>query len=227
MSLVSGEGEGEQNEIRILQEKLGSTMKLVSHLTAQLNELKEQVCAQPQGPKPLHLWSSVAARQGLQGFSVAGSALPLHVAAATQYSSIPFLSPRCTHQGFGRLRTPWGLGVAVTRAEGQPSPVLWRRELGHLTDLFNSDDRAAETEAAPGLCGCAELHEPLSGAAERSHGSPRRRSTANVTALPPGQVAIGRSISLWRPGAHSSSSAGNPPASQALASRGTSEHSPA
>lgn len=46
MSLVSGEGEGEQNEIRILQEKLGSTMKLVSHLTAQLNELKEQVCPQ-------------------------------------------------------------------------------------------------------------------------------------------------------------------------------------
>lgn len=43
MSLVSSEGEGEQNEIRILQEKLGSTMKLVSHLTAQLNELKEQV----------------------------------------------------------------------------------------------------------------------------------------------------------------------------------------
>lgn len=91
MSLVSGEGEGEQNEIRILQEKLGSTMKLVSHLTAQLNELKEQVCAQPQGPKPLHLWSSVAARRGLQGFTVAGSGLPLHVAAATQYSSITLL----------------------------------------------------------------------------------------------------------------------------------------
>lgn len=47
MSLVSNEGEGEQNEIRILQEKLGSTMKLVSHLTAQLNELKEQVCTCP------------------------------------------------------------------------------------------------------------------------------------------------------------------------------------
>lgn len=46
MSLVSGEGEGEQNEIRILQEKLGSTMKLVSHLTAQLNELKEQMTEQ-------------------------------------------------------------------------------------------------------------------------------------------------------------------------------------
>ena len=44
MSLVSNEGEGEQNEIRILQDKLNSTMKLVSHLTAQLNELKEQVC---------------------------------------------------------------------------------------------------------------------------------------------------------------------------------------
>uniref|UniRef100_A0A8C8RMY9 Inositol 1,4,5-trisphosphate receptor n=1 Tax=Pelusios castaneus TaxID=367368 RepID=A0A8C8RMY9_9SAUR len=43
MSLVSNEGEGEQNEIRSLQEKLNSTMKLVSHLTSQLNELKEQV----------------------------------------------------------------------------------------------------------------------------------------------------------------------------------------
>lgn len=47
MSLVSSEGEGEQNEIRILQDKLSATMKLVSHLTAQLSELKEQV-------RPLH-----------------------------------------------------------------------------------------------------------------------------------------------------------------------------
>ncbi|XP_069880061.1 inositol 1,4,5-trisphosphate-gated calcium channel ITPR3 isoform X1 [Dipodomys merriami] len=46
MSLVSNEGEGEQNEIRILQDKLSSTMKLVSHLTAQLNELKEQMTEQ-------------------------------------------------------------------------------------------------------------------------------------------------------------------------------------
>ncbi|XP_045148223.1 inositol 1,4,5-trisphosphate receptor type 3 [Echinops telfairi] len=46
MSLVSNEGEGEQNEIRILQDKLGSTMKLVSHLTAQLSELKEQMTEQ-------------------------------------------------------------------------------------------------------------------------------------------------------------------------------------
>nr|XP_008958869.2 inositol 1,4,5-trisphosphate receptor type 3 isoform X4 [Pan paniscus] len=51
MSLVSNEGEGEQNEIRILQDKLNSTMKLVSHLTAQLNELKEQVCTPPD-PRP-------------------------------------------------------------------------------------------------------------------------------------------------------------------------------
>lgn len=58
MSLVSGEGEGEQNEIRILQEKLGSTMKLVSHLTAQLNELKEQVCPQSQCPKLRYLVGS-------------------------------------------------------------------------------------------------------------------------------------------------------------------------
>ncbi|XP_057555898.1 inositol 1,4,5-trisphosphate receptor type 3 isoform X3 [Hippopotamus amphibius kiboko] len=46
MSLVSSEGEGEQNEIRILQDKLSSTMRLVSHLTAQLSELKEQMTEQ-------------------------------------------------------------------------------------------------------------------------------------------------------------------------------------
>uniref|UniRef100_A0A8C5P7S0 Inositol 1,4,5-trisphosphate receptor n=1 Tax=Leptobrachium leishanense TaxID=445787 RepID=A0A8C5P7S0_9ANUR len=43
MSLVSNEGDGEQNEIRCLQDKLNSTMKLVTHLTTQLNELKEQL----------------------------------------------------------------------------------------------------------------------------------------------------------------------------------------
>uniref|UniRef100_A0A8C3NT91 Inositol 1,4,5-trisphosphate receptor n=1 Tax=Cyanoderma ruficeps TaxID=181631 RepID=A0A8C3NT91_9PASS len=46
MSLVSNEGEGEQNEIRNLQDKLNTTMKLVSHLTSQLNELKEQMTEQ-------------------------------------------------------------------------------------------------------------------------------------------------------------------------------------
>lgn len=43
MSLVSSDAEGEQNEIRNLQEKLESTMKLVSNLSGQLTELKEQV----------------------------------------------------------------------------------------------------------------------------------------------------------------------------------------
>lgn len=43
MSLVSSDAEGEQNEIRNLQEKLESTMRLVSNLSGQLTELKEQV----------------------------------------------------------------------------------------------------------------------------------------------------------------------------------------
>lgn len=43
MSLVSSDSEGEQNELRNLQEKLESTMKLVSNLSGQLSELKDQV----------------------------------------------------------------------------------------------------------------------------------------------------------------------------------------
>lgn len=43
MSLVSNEGEGEQNEMRCLQEKLSDTVTLVAQLSAQLSELKEQV----------------------------------------------------------------------------------------------------------------------------------------------------------------------------------------
>lgn len=43
MSLVSSDADGEQNEIRNLQEKLESTMRLVSNLSGQLTELKEQV----------------------------------------------------------------------------------------------------------------------------------------------------------------------------------------
>lgn len=46
MSLVSSDADGEQNEIRSLQEKLESTMKLVSNLSGQLTELKEQVCVE-------------------------------------------------------------------------------------------------------------------------------------------------------------------------------------
>uniref|UniRef100_S4RRF1 Ion transport domain-containing protein n=1 Tax=Petromyzon marinus TaxID=7757 RepID=S4RRF1_PETMA len=43
MSLVSSEGEGEQNEMRVLQEKLEMTARLISGLCSQLSELKEQV----------------------------------------------------------------------------------------------------------------------------------------------------------------------------------------
>lgn len=49
MSLVSSDGDGEQNEIRNLQEKLESTMKLVSNLSGQLTELKEQVGCRHEG----------------------------------------------------------------------------------------------------------------------------------------------------------------------------------
>uniref|UniRef100_A0A8D0AS33 Inositol 1,4,5-trisphosphate receptor n=1 Tax=Sander lucioperca TaxID=283035 RepID=A0A8D0AS33_SANLU len=46
MSLVSSDAEGEQNEIRNLQEKLESTMRLVVNLSGQLTELKEQMTEQ-------------------------------------------------------------------------------------------------------------------------------------------------------------------------------------
>lgn len=43
MSLVSSEGDNEQNEMRSLQEKLENTANLVAQLSGQLAELKEQV----------------------------------------------------------------------------------------------------------------------------------------------------------------------------------------
>lgn len=43
MSLVSSEGDNEQNEMRFLQEKLDNTITLVAQLSGQLAELKEQV----------------------------------------------------------------------------------------------------------------------------------------------------------------------------------------
>ncbi|XP_048112717.1 inositol 1,4,5-trisphosphate receptor type 2-like isoform X2 [Alosa alosa] len=46
MSLVSGEGESEQNEMRSLQDKLDLTMDLVTQLSGQLSELKEQMTEQ-------------------------------------------------------------------------------------------------------------------------------------------------------------------------------------
>ena len=43
MSLAADDGEGEQNELRNLQQQLESTNKLVMALSHQLSELKEQV----------------------------------------------------------------------------------------------------------------------------------------------------------------------------------------
>lgn len=52
MSLVSSDSEGEQNELRNLQEKLESTMKLVTNLSGQLSELKDQVRSNGQHRAP-------------------------------------------------------------------------------------------------------------------------------------------------------------------------------
>ncbi|KAF7210487.1 transcript variant X2 [Nothobranchius furzeri] len=46
MSLVVTDSDGEQNEMRMLQDKLASTMKVVMNLTTQLNDLKEQMTEQ-------------------------------------------------------------------------------------------------------------------------------------------------------------------------------------
>lgn len=43
MSLAAEDSEGEQNEIRSLQQQLDQTTKLVQKLSGQLTELKEQV----------------------------------------------------------------------------------------------------------------------------------------------------------------------------------------
>ncbi|XP_031422658.1 inositol 1,4,5-trisphosphate receptor type 3 isoform X2 [Clupea harengus] len=46
MSLVVSEGDGEQNEMRNLQDRLNATMNVVTQLTGQLTELKEQMIEQ-------------------------------------------------------------------------------------------------------------------------------------------------------------------------------------
>lgn len=109
MSLVSNEGEGEQNEIRILQDKLGSTMKLVSHLTAQLNELKEQVRALPcpasgrgcwgplLGPsgagQPQQVWSREAVPVGTVVTGGSGIQLLLLGSPGPQHLPLPLVVP--------------------------------------------------------------------------------------------------------------------------------------
>ncbi|XP_034541174.1 inositol 1,4,5-trisphosphate receptor type 2 isoform X3 [Notolabrus celidotus] len=53
MSLVSSEGDNEQNEMRSLQEKLDSTVTLVAQLSGQLFELKEQMTEQRKNKQRL------------------------------------------------------------------------------------------------------------------------------------------------------------------------------
>ncbi|XP_072922149.1 inositol 1,4,5-trisphosphate-gated calcium channel ITPR2 [Hemitrygon akajei] len=53
ISLVSNEGDSEQNEIRCLQDKLESTMFLVEQLSSQLSELKEQMTEQRKNKQRL------------------------------------------------------------------------------------------------------------------------------------------------------------------------------
>ncbi|XP_055365370.1 inositol 1,4,5-trisphosphate receptor type 2 isoform X2 [Betta splendens] len=53
MSLVSSEGDGEQNEMRSLQEKLDNTVALVAQLSGQLAELKEQMTEQRKNKQRL------------------------------------------------------------------------------------------------------------------------------------------------------------------------------
>ncbi|KAM6937738.1 inositol 1,4,5-trisphosphate-gated calcium channel ITPR2 [Xenentodon cancila] len=53
MSLVSSEGDNEQNEMRSLQEKLASTVTLVAQLSGQLAELKEQMTEQRKNKQRL------------------------------------------------------------------------------------------------------------------------------------------------------------------------------
>lgn len=112
MSLVSSEGEGEQNEIRILQEKLGSTMKLVSHLTAQLNELKEQVSSRPRGPQCLHLRPFVQR----PGSACQGSVWQELSSSACRHScpiALLVIYQLCPAKGLDLWRVPWGLGVSI------------------------------------------------------------------------------------------------------------------
>lgn len=57
MSLVVTDGDGEQNEMRNLQDRLTSTMNVVSQLTGQLTELKEQVKAKHRACQCIHnIW---------------------------------------------------------------------------------------------------------------------------------------------------------------------------
>lgn len=51
------------------------------------------------------------------------------------------------------------------------------------------DDRAAEAQATPGLCGRPDLHEPLRRATEAPTGQPSQTAGVGMLLLPLGQVA--------------------------------------
>ena len=64
MSLAADDSEGEQNELRNLQQQLESTNKLVMTLSAQLTELKEQMTEQRKQKQRIGLLNTPAMGMG-------------------------------------------------------------------------------------------------------------------------------------------------------------------
>ncbi|KAK5895238.1 hypothetical protein CesoFtcFv8_011850 [Champsocephalus esox] len=76
MSLVVTDGDGEQNEMRMLQDKLVSTMKVVLTLTQQLMELKEQMTEQRKRRQRMGFVDVQGGGCGAQAPSAAGGEPP-------------------------------------------------------------------------------------------------------------------------------------------------------
>ena len=60
MSLAADDSEGEQNELRTLQQQLETTTKLVVTLSSQLSELKEQMTEQRKQKQRIGLLNTPA-----------------------------------------------------------------------------------------------------------------------------------------------------------------------
>ncbi|KAJ3596150.1 hypothetical protein NHX12_002559 [Muraenolepis orangiensis] len=143
MSLVSSEGDGEQNEMRCLQEKLEGTMTLVILLSGQLAELKEQGlsairASQPSGPHP----SGPLSHQGLthQGLS-AIRASPIR---ASQPSG-PHPSGPLSHQGLSPIR------ASPIRASQPSGPLRASQPSGPLTHQGLTHQGLSAIRASQGL----------------------------------------------------------------------------
>lgn len=138
------------------------------------------------------------------------------------------------HRGSGATsslpRGPWPAASAERqrgpRREGgrQPLGSVCAEGAGGLTcwHRLTTDDGAAETQAAPGLCGCPELHEPLS-----PRDPPQAWAGRWYWAVTGNTPSLGRGAQpahqLLRPGAHpasSSCSAGLPQANPAAGQHG-------